>query len=144
MPHVRTQIRDAVKAALKDKTAAQDRVWGRPAQPLEQGKTPAILVQTRNEQAKRLDADDDRDRSVRLSIGVKRYRDSGEIEDQLDDMAVDIEKVIDAGISPAFDFEYTGCQYDFPSEGDEEYGFIVLEYEVTVITAAGAPEISSK
>lgn len=152
MAHVRKLLRDAVKAAMiaRDsgvsayKTAAQDRVYIRGSQPNPEGNCPYILIKTPLEQSERLSADNDLMRVITLELELGLFKSSGVCEDELDAFCVEVEKILDAGISPAFDYVLASSEFDYPREGSEEFGIATLTYEVEIITANGDPETSVK
>lgn len=152
MVHVRKQIRDAVKTALTTRvagssaypTVAQDRVYIRGSQPVQGGQVPYIKIKTISEDAERLDMDNDRNRTISLELECAINERGGVCEDDLDALCVQVETIIDAGIEGAFDFEYTGTEFNYPQEGSEEFGLATISYDVTVITQAGDPETSQK
>jgi len=152
MVHVRKQLRDAVKTALTTRTAgssayptvAGNRVYIRGSQPNPEGNCPYIKIKTPVEESERFSMDNDNQRTVTLELELALFEKNGVCEDELDAFCVQVETIMDAGISTAFDYEYTGTDFDYPREGSEEFGIATLSYDVVIITNNGDPETSQK
>lgn len=145
MTHVRKNIRNAVITALTGNTAAVANVRGPIEQSWDASELPAIEVRTDEESAERLTADKERKREITLEIILTASTTSSvPVVDQLDDLAAEVETILDGGITDAFDYEYAGSSYDGVPEGAEEFASLTMTYDIGVITKLGAPGVSDK
>lgn len=151
MPHVRTQIRDYVIAALKDLPTTGARVYAGRTRPLPARHEPTLLVYMRSETVS-LDARGAPPvarRAVTLHI-EGRVATEAEPDDLLDTIAAEVEAVMMAGMIDyvgnrvmgglAANLEFIGSEIIAEAQGETQIGGIRLEYRVTYRAPLGAPE----
>jgi len=143
--HVRKQIRKAAVAALMDLPTTGARVFESRVYPLAEAQLPGLLVYTTVEDSGREDSATESMRDVTLLVqGVVRISDR--IEDELDDLALEVEKALDALAEGGLAKIYHGIQgtaSDLAGEDvNKPHGTIALEFMYTYRTAKGAPDIA--
>lgn len=143
--HVRKQIRKAVVAALQNLATTGSRVYESRVYPLSRAKLPGLLVYTTGEDSAREDSPNESMRDLTLIVyGVARI--SEKLEDELDDIALEVEIELDtlglAGLAKI----YHGIQGTIISmeadDADKPHGAIAMEFMYTYRTAAGAPDVA--
>lgn len=141
MTHQRQLIREAAAALLVDQGPWQDRIYRNRMRPLSQlpgqrsarSKLPALVIYTRNEQAEVFNV---APRTYRCTVElVFEYiaDDSDTLDDQLDDGAEIIERIIgrnDTLSGTANDSEYSSSQLAFSDQGERNLGSIILTFAV--------------
>ena len=143
--HVRKQIRNAVKGALQGLATTGDRVFVSRVYPLDQAKLPGLLVFTPGEDSGREDSPTESMRDVTLQVhGVVRI--SSNLEDELDDIAFEVEQALDALGDAGFAKIYHGIQGTISTlageDVDQPHGAIAMEFLYTYRTAAGSPDVA--
>jgi len=138
MPHPRQLIRDAAKTALVNTTAAADRVFTTRLTPFRAPVLPAIGIWTLEEDVdpeSAKTAPRELKRHPRLAIeAVLRNASDGDIDDQLDDLALEIEKAIAADDTlghTASDCWLMKTEFEFGNQGDMEIAVARLIFYVT-------------
>ena len=143
--HVRKQIRKAAVAALQGLGTTGNRVYESRVYPLDRAKMPGLLVYTTTEDSAREDSPNESMRDVILLVyGVARISDK--LEDELDDIALEVEIALDelglAGLAKI----YHGIQGTVVTmeadDADKPHGAIAMEFLYTYRTAAGAPDVA--
>lgn len=146
MSHVRKQIRDAIVTALTGLSTTGSRVYAGRSLPLYTGggsipsELPALCIYTREEQANYADGILTNAPLRELTVRVEGYVDG--TDDDLDTIAEEVET--------AFFTDYTfggltvGAELGEQSinvdrEGDDQYGVIVMTFNVMYRTAEGVP-----
>ncbi len=143
--HVRKQIRNAAKEALQGLGTTGDRVFVSRVYPLDKAKLPGLLIYTPAEDSAREDSPTESMRDVTLQVhGLVRI--SENLEDELDDVALEVEQALDtlglAGLAKI----YHGIQGTVSTlsgeDADKPHGAIAMEFLYTYRTAAGAPDVA--
>lgn len=143
--HVRTQIRKAAVQVLMGLGTTGDRVYESRIYPLAKAKMPGLCVYTVVEDSAREDSPTDSMRDVTLEV-VGYAAISSNMEDELDDIALEVEIALDglglAGLAKI----YHGIQGTTTALSDEEaakpHGAIRLEFLYTYRTASGSPDVA--
>ena len=144
MAHERQDIRDAVIALLKGTapdyaTAAEARVFPSRMAPLRTVELPAISVYTDNETvdpASGNSAPRELKRTVELVIEAW-VRATSDVEDALDDFALEIETALDADTEfndTAYSSSLDSTEIGLKLDGDKPMGCVRLKYSVTYHT----------
>jgi len=142
--HVRKQIRKAGVEVLQGLPTTQSRVYESRVYPLDKAKLPGLLVYTTVEDSGREDSATESMRDVTLMVeGVAAI--SEHMEDELDDIAAEVEVALDnlgeAGLAKI----YHGIQGTVSTLSGEEaakpHGAIGMEFLYTYRTAKGAPTV---
>ena len=142
--HVRKQIRKAAIAALTDLATTGSRIYPGRVYPLAKAQLPGLLVFTPAEQSGREDSATDSMRDVNLTVtGLVRI--SENIEDELDDIALEVEQALDALGLAGIAKIYHGIQSTLTElsgeDVDQPHGAIALEFLYTYRTRTGSPDI---
>lgn len=144
--HVRKQIRNAAKEALIGLGTTGERVFVSRVYPLDKAKLPGLLIFTPGEDSGREDSPTELMRDMTLQVhGIVRI--STSIEDELDDIALEVEKALDAlGLVSGLAKIYHGIQGTVSTlageDNDQPHGAIAMEFLYTYRTATGAPDIA--
>ncbi len=141
MSHPRRDIRAAVADLLTNATAAGARVFRTRTTPYRRLESPAISVYTRSESvdpASKSTAPRELTRTLMLAVEVA-VKMGGAVDDTLDDIAIAIERAIDA--DPTFggvcsDSILSSTDIGVDEAGDKPIGMMVLTYAVTYFTDA--------
>lgn len=149
--HVRRQIREAIKAILVNHTVAGKNVFTGRAHALTEAEIPGILITAAAQGGERsevssIGASNTLDRTV--PIVVIGHDEGREVEDRLDAIAVDVERLLglarEDGASPlmlvAEDIDLVRTEISIFGEAAERAGEIRLFFEVLYRTARAAPE----
>ena len=140
--HQRKRIRDATKAALVNQTIAGERVATTRKIPWRAKDLPAIGVYSLVEP---VDADSahtaprELTRRLQLAIEAAIRADSDTIDDDLDAIALEIERAIAADDTlggTAGDAVLANTEFEFGEQGDQEIGVVRLTFAVTYFTHA--------
>lgn len=95
MSHVRQQIREALKAVLTGLPNTQDNVYVNRVDPIEKGTVPALTIRTgADEKVETLIMGKPALVLRQVYLFVTAYAVGADVDDQLDDMSSDVEKVI--------------------------------------------------
>lgn len=132
---MRKEIRNLVKEHLSTGTQAEDRVFVNRENPIaEDGVYPVILIYSGPEAADTTPMQSVYSRTYSLVIEA-RIRHSDQVDDDLDDIAKEIEtrmKVFRApGVKGVF---YTGVDPEQDNEGEELYGALKLGFDFKYIS----------
>lgn len=146
--HVRKQIRNAVKEALQGLGSTGDRVFISRVYPLTQAKLPGILIFTPAEDSGREDTAmgvvPEILRVITLQVhGIVAI--TGNLEDEMDDIALEVEAALDNLGDADIAKNYHGIQGTITTlsgeEAEKPHGAIAMEFLYTVHTASGAPDV---
>lgn len=146
MAHHRQVIREAIKAALLNKTAAGARVYETRMAPWRPQELPALSVYWTTEPVEpesKATAPRELTRKVSMVVeGVVQLLAGGNVDDALDDLAKEIEKAMDADPylgGSAADSILTSSDAGTMVVGNQPMGAVQLTYEVTYRTQAPDP-----
>lgn len=147
--HVRKQIRNAVKEALQGLGTIGSRVFISRVYPLSQAKLPGLLVFTPSEDSGHEDSamgapiESMRDMTLQVH-GIVAI--SENLEDEMDDIALEVERALDNLGDADVAKIYHGIQGTVTTlSGDEAetpHGAIAMEFLYTYRTAEGAPDVA--
>ncbi len=142
MAHKREEIRKAVLALLNTPvsmvypTDAGANVYANRVAPLWQSELPAILIYVRNETAVRR-ALNSRQSLRNLNLVIEAYAEANDaVDDQLDDLATQIENIISANPSltaTALGAVLTETEITLDDSGEKLLGKLTLNFEVQYI-----------
>jgi len=144
--HIRTAIRENVKAALTGIEAVDGRVFSSRISAFEDHELPAIIVSTPTDTVSLLNTSPVRPRVQRRDqtidvVIVASATDS--LDDDLDELAEQVEAKMQVdptlGVQ-ATNLELRGNQSTVIGDGSEMRGVLKLNYSVTVSTREGAPK----
>lgn len=145
MGHVNQQLRDAVRAAL----LASDQFRAVPSTQasLVDGELPAAAPSTATDTVEPWSKGPPLQelRTVALTVAIVVESEPDTVEDDLDALRVIVEPlVVTALASIARHLRHTGSEQDMATDEDGErwFGFLVLAWEVEVVTAVGEPEVA--
>jgi len=143
--HIRKQIRKAAVASLTGLATTGSRVFESRIYPLDRAKLPGLLVYTTTEDSGREDSPIELMRDVvLLVVGVVRI--SENVEDELDDVAMEVEIALDALGLAGLAKIYHGIQGTVSTlegdDADKPHGAIAMEFLYTYRTATGAPDVA--
>ncbi len=130
-------IRQAIVDALFGNIAAVGQhVYASRVRPLPEESLPAILVYTTGETATVFNAAPrELERVLSVAIHVVARADDA-LDDLLDSIAEEVEFLMSENqeAGDASDIVYTGCEINMPQDGDNQHGFLILNYDVTYYT----------
>lgn len=136
MAHIRTDIRNALKAKLLFVTNAEDRVYVNRAYDIEKAKLPAIHIYDESETISDRVLNVQRlIRKVTMKIDLL-VTNSSDVDTDLDDLSKQVEDIISADrrisntCSASF---YVGMETSF-DRGEKTVGRATLTYEITYLT----------
>ncbi|MDZ4678401.1 MAG: hypothetical protein SGI74_12930 [Oligoflexia bacterium] len=133
MSHKRAVIREFIVNALKGQTGAGQNVFGNRANPLWEIPLPAILVYAREEHSEPISvATSPLKRTLSLAIEV-RCQASSNLDDALDDVALEIENVINTDPllgGNVIESILNQTEIEISSEGEKPIGALRLTFEV--------------
>ena len=139
----RKAIRQAMASLLVGKTAAADRVFANRTAPLWEAELPAIIVYTRSEASRILDAAAKRyERTVSLSVECVAQA-VNDVDDVLDDMAEAIEQAVaadDTLAGTASDVEVTSTELEVVETGEKPMAALRLNFAARYVKYA-PPEL---
>jgi len=143
--HVRKQIRNAVKGALQGLATTGDRVFVSRVYPLAQAQLPGLLIFTPGEDSGREDSPTETMRDMTLQVhGLVKISEG--LEDELDDIAMEVEQALDALGEAGLAKIYHGIQGTISTlageDVDQPHGAIAMEFLYTYRTAAGSPDVA--
>lgn len=148
MAHVRTQIRDAVVAALAGLSTTEDRVYSGRSRPKEKDAEPFLLVYCTEERSEvtAMGADPILDRVLTLAVEgccvAQDYEGAQEVEERLDQIALEVEPAIteDSSLGGlAIEVTLTGARIAVQAPGERHAGNIRMEFRVHYRTRESAP-----
>jgi len=143
--HVRKQIRNAAKGALQGLATTGDRVFVSRVYPLDSAKLPGLLIFTPSEDSGREDSPTDLMRDMTLQVhGVVKI--SENLEDELDDIALEVEVALDTLALAGLAKIYHGIQGTASTlageDVDKPHGAIAMEFLYTYRTVTGSPDVA--
>lgn len=144
MAHVRSQLRDTLKALLSG--SGTPAISERRVTPYPDNLTGDINIEVMGEQiADETMGDTHQTRIVMVRITPAARGATGAVEDQIDDMCVFVESAIAAdptlgGLAQTY--EYRGAQIEFTAAGDKPFGAAGMMFAFTVYTDRSDPETS--
>lgn len=136
--HVRKQLRDAIKIALEqipDLTVFTNRVK-------DVSDLPYAVIITEDESSERVDKDDDLQRTIDVLIVVAIEGTADDpMDDDLDALAVLVEDKMNSlfGLLDEMTLTATAMDNRPDEDGDQWYGFLVMNYQALVTTPEGDP-----
>lgn len=136
--HVRRQLREAVAAALTGLATTGARVFQSRGYPLRAADLPGLLVSTPSETAEPAQLDGAIVRDVEVSV-VAIARDTTDLDDTLDQMAKEIETVLQSAVTVAavpILLEYDGADDEVDVRTDAPHGAVRLRYRARLYTSA--------
>lgn len=141
MAHVRKQLRDLVIAGLKtDVAALSNRVDNVRGFARNTDKLPCAEVSTPNEQSAGSSMDGLVTRNIELSV-VIRVNGSGDVEDQCDALAVNIEKsVFRTALPMCKELTPESMGFEYEGEGETRVARMELSWSAIVLTFESDPE----
>ncbi len=143
MAHARQQIRDAVGAALLNNTAAEERVFTSRGDRLDENELPALVILTPLDDTETATKDGQVKHELDLWVICADRADVKAVADRLDDIAVEIETLIGAGV-PGIDTKFeelTATEFDQSPEGAEDLALLTMKFRLRYFTVAGAPAV---
>ena len=136
--HERKQIRDAVVAQLMGATSAGDRVQSTRMMPVRRMQLPFISVYADSESVEKSnEAPREHRRVVTLAIEGWVAASEGNVDDALDELALEIEEALDQNSlldGSASDMVLSGSEFGIKLDGDRAMGAVRIEYDVTYFT----------
>jgi hypothetical protein len=135
--HERQQLREAVVAALLEKTAAGVRVYASRQAPWKPVELPGINVRTPRQDGEREIRGGDMKETITLSV-LAIVSLGSRSDDAADALALEVDKAIDADTTFGglfADAVRTGTETDLVDEQERPIGGALLTYEVEVHTA---------
>jgi hypothetical protein len=143
MSHVRKQIRDAVATALNGLPITGTNVFPARLYPLENSKLPGICLYTNDEETDGEQGKFDTFDNRRLTLSIEAHcKLVAGLDDQLDDIAEDVEDVMLAqgydigGLAKTIDLATT--RYGKTASGDQPAGIVVMDFIITYFINRGA------
>lgn len=143
MAHVRKQLRDAVIEALKaDVPAFAGRVDGVRGYNSNVDRLPTAEVSTPNEQSAGVSMDGLVTRNIELSV-VLKVNGNGEVENQCDALAVQVEKsVFNSALPLCKELTPESTGFEFVGEGETRVARMEISWSAIVQTFESDPETS--
>lgn len=146
--HVRKQIRDGAVAALLAASGTatwQTRVFENRNYVLQDADVPCLRVYTNNgaSRVSSMGAARVRERVAELVVECCSKKAAG-MDDELDQMAKEVEQVIDAnqGVGGAKSVEPRVEEVDMDKEADREVGVLRLTFDALYYTRQGSPDVA--
>ena len=147
MTHVRKQIRDLAETAVTGLSTTGSRVYSDRAYSIPQTKLPALRVffssETGEHQTGGMGSDPTMHR--RAILNVAGYADGANLDDTLDQIALEVETAIDGagdfGGRSVGNSIYVGTDLVL-EEGDSRTGLIILQWNVQYRTAFSNPGVA--
>lgn len=142
MSHVRTQLRTALQSALTGLPTTGSRVAINRSAPVAAAQTPCLLITTPGEEVEMLDAAGQYVRR-RIAVQVEAVASGTTLDDQLDQMAAEVEAAIfslRAAFPQSKSIEYQGMQMERDDTSSPPMGSLRMLYQIQVITLATDPE----
>lgn len=147
--HQRKVIRKAIVAALDGATSAASQVFSTQKLLYVQDDLPAIAVYAENETST-WDQTAPRELDRKPTFMIESIVDAGEnVDDAMDDMAEEIEAVMDAdpffkvaGVASAYQSELSASEMLSIEDGDREIGILTLTYKISYRTIAFVPPVA--
>jgi hypothetical protein len=143
--HVNQQVRDAVTEALRDSEAFRT-VQSTQAN-LVDAELPAAAPATLSDTVEPFSKGPPRQeiRTVALTIALVIEGDADSVENDLDALRTTVEGLVPTALdSIARELQHTGSEQELAEDEDGErwYGFLVLAWDVFIVTAVGDSEVA--
>ncbi|MBX9456129.1 MAG: hypothetical protein KL863_08960 [Rhizobium sp.] len=137
MAHVRTQIREWLKINLAGSADAGPRVFARRTLPLAKELAPTLIFSIQNEMSVDISMSGTQERTEMLRVTACAKGDADETEDQLDRMALFVERVLSgnpcmAGLIQTYAYQST--EFSFSGEGEKTFCTAALTFALTLFT----------
>lgn len=145
MAHLRTQIRQAVKAALLGLPTTGANVFTSRPGPLPDSKLPALVIETNAEDASGFDLQDETDDRDLTLLVIGRAKHTDELDDVLDQIALEVEQAMKAHGAAALEglaesISYSGMRVGASADLEKPAGEIRLAYAVRYLPASADPQ----
>jgi len=143
MSHARTQVRDAVAAALTGLITTGANVYVNRAHLLESAKLPCLSIHVRNDATRRIsETPIEQERTVELV--VEAHANGGSVDDTLDTICAEVETAIGSDVTVGG--KLIDCVLDSTSiavtgEGSKLSGQAEMQFNATYAVREGAPEV---
>lgn len=143
MAHARQQIRDALKAILiSASTGAGSNIYSQRVYPLDVVKS--IDVQSPNDSLMEETMGGNQTRELTLMIDIRIKGDSGVTEDEVDDIAAEVEVAVqndDTLTGTVMTVDYVGSSTRFNGESEKLVGMLSIEYSAIYRVNKTNPEV---
>ncbi|KZL21122.1 hypothetical protein PsAD2_00406 [Pseudovibrio axinellae] len=146
MAHIRTQVRDAVEAALKGLPSTAERVFVTRTYPLEHKRLPALLIYILDEQSQPAEMGPGRDIERQMSITVEAIADGRGFDDELDQIAVEVEGALAGshylnGLVKELYLQSSNLNLATGRDrGEKRTGVLTLSFTVLAVTPEADPQ----
>ena len=144
MPHARTQIRDAVLAAVSNLPTTRRNAFASRVHPMNDNELPCLLVFTREEAAERMSTMPPRTFKRTLTVIVEGYvKLTSTYDDKLDKIAVEVEKAIYENPSLAGivrDIFISNTAITLTGDAEKPVAVISMSFVAEYITRENDPE----
>jgi len=149
MPHVRKQLRDAIRARITGLSTTGSKVYDAPSDPIPPTELPALALYLLSETAETTTKNRQQERVLEIRIeALAAYRSplAGEVNataDELDQMAAEIEAALAGDLtfgSLVRDVQFQGTEIDFTPDGQSQTAMARLRFSLTYDTREGQPE----
>ncbi len=143
--HARTQIRQAIIAALIGNTSAGNNVFEARVYPLNDPKLPALLIYTKQETIGEQSISHPRTQQRELELTIEAYvKVRGNVDEVTDNLAMEIEQVISAdptlgGLVKDTALDTTETQ--FSDDGEKPVAVAILTFSVLYTVKETNPDI---
>jgi hypothetical protein len=145
VPHVRTQIRDAVIARLRTVNAlACVGPYGRTARPFQRNDVPAAIVRA-SETISPITKNRPRAmrRDLSITVTLLAALNADDVDTVLDDLSVDVEIALadptSFGVGHLVEWRLTSSELGSAAMGEDVYGSLTLTYVASITTVEGVP-----
>ena len=147
MAHIRTQVRDAVVAALTGLPTTGPRVFVMRTYPLDHERLPALLIYVLDEQSMPAEMGDAREIERQMSVTIEAIADGKGFDEELDKIAVEVEKALTlsaglGGILKAFYLQSSSLDLATGRDrGEKRAGTLTLRYLAVAYSPEDDPEV---
>jgi hypothetical protein len=143
MAHVRTQIREAMKAALTGLPTTGAKVFKSRDWPRNAEELPALLIYSGPESSEPVDFDEATDRDYDVVVEVALFAGADGIDDFMDQIAVEVENAVQAdqtfgGLAKSTTL--TGSEPDVNLDGEMPFGSLAMTYSVNYVADSDPEE----
>jgi hypothetical protein len=145
LTHVRQQLREAAARALVGLPVTQHRVFSGRAYPVNETEIPCLCLATPNETSE-IDSIGDPVLARTVQLMVIGYDEGTEIEDRLDQIALEVERALAAdvtlgGLALTCDLADTAKRVD--GDAKKRKGEVTLTYQILYRTPRSAPQTAT-
>lgn len=144
MAHARTQIRDAVLAAVNNLPTTKRNAFASRVHPINDNEMPCLLVFTRDEAVERLTARPPRGMGRTLTVMVEGYAKlTSSYDDKLDKIALEVEKALynNPSLQPVVrDIFLTNTAITLTGDADKPVSVVSMSFQAEYITREDDPE----